>query len=642
MSISNQIQYLRKIISEFDQKYYNTGTSPISDPEYNNLKATLIRLEEGTDIDEDSPTQMVGAVIIEGIPHKHNQPLLSLTNTFNTTESIKKLVRMEKAVGNPLTYVLEDKADGLTCKLTYLDGKLNLMATRGDGHVGALIDISGFYIPNDIPDDNELDIIGELVMTHEVFNQLNEEAYQTATKPYISPRNAAIGILRKSPELLTFVAFSARYHDGSQFEGTEYDLLERVKSYGFNIVQCSEPLTITEVEEALDNWKHVEEYDCDGVVVKVNELTAQDELGDATTNPNWAYAHKQNSEGAPTVLRDVKWQVGVHGSITPVGIVDPVVVSKAVVSRATLHNPMFILGMSLRLGSGVRVIRSGEIIPAIVTTDPTYDDGVLKAIPIPALCPSCGSKLTPSGPELQCRNNTTCPDRVTAQLIRIGSTDGLDLNGLGKVTAAKLVQTDLVKKPSDLFTLTYDRLREAGFKSHESKQLINSLTDIRVPLHKLIYAMCIPDIGVVNSKLLAKIYQSVERLAIVTLDHLYANTPLYPDEITKLYDYFAGENIYDNWPVTVEQDSLITSDDTLPVRTWLITGSLDVSRKVVAAQLEQLGIKLTPTVTKNVDLVIAGENPTGHKILRAKALGIPVEDTAFMLAELKKLSTKEK
>lgn len=614
MSDESRIEYLKRFITECDHDYYIKGKPTIPDEQYDNIKRELIRLEEGSEFDPESPTQRVGAPIESGKAHQHIAPLLSLENRFTLDEVMKEVGRIEKNLDDQL-YVVEDKLDGLTGCLTYINGNLMVVSTRGDGYIGESMDVIKCDVPHSIPDIATLDIVGEFVLPYEMLNRLNEDL----DKPYESPRAAAVGLIRKNIDKLTFIAFSARYHDGSKFSETETDLLTKLEQYGFVVVSHSRPVHARELSDILSNWVKSDEYDCDGIVIKVDDIATQEELGNRKTSPRWGFAYKQNSAGESTVLRDVVWQVGCHGTVTPVGIVDPVKASKAIVSRATLHNPLMILSLGLVLGGGVKLIRSGEVIPAIIGRDPSLDDNP-KPIPIPTCCPSCGNRLKPNGPELRCDNNS-CPDRVIAQVIRIASADALDINGLGDVTALRLVQKGLVKTPSDLFKLNKEDMLEAGFTKSTTEKVCNALSDLTVTLDKLYYALCIPNIGIGNARVLAKAYPSIDLLSNATPDGLLSKTSLEMGEVVSVYDYFSGESIYNDWPIAiVESETKV--NDTLPLRTWVITGTLETPRRVMEAKLAELNVTISTRVGKNIDCIIIGSNPTEHKVNRANVLGI--------------------
>ncbi|AIK15349.1 DNA ligase [Pectobacterium carotovorum subsp. carotovorum] len=667
-AVALRVAELRRVLRHHEYKYHVEDAPEIPDSEYDKLMQELKALEADHPelVTSDSPTQRVGAAPLAAFEQvRHEVPMLSLDNVFDEESylAFSKRIGDRLKNGDDLTFCCELKLDGLAVSLLYEEGVLVQAATRGDGTTGENITSNirtVGAIPLRLEGENiprRVEVRGEVFMKHGGFEKLNEEARRTGSKVFANPRNAAAGSLRQlDPRItakrpLTFFCYGVGLLEGGELPASHWERLMQFKAWGLpvsdRIKLCTGPA------EVLDFYRQVEQtrsslgFDIDGVVVKVDSLALQERLGFVARAPRWAVAFKFPAQEQLTWVRDVEFQVGRTGAITPVARLEPVAVAGVIVSNATLHNADEIERLGLQIGDRVIVRRAGDVIPQIVGIVESERPETVQPIVFPAACPVCGSDVERVEGEAvtRCTGGLICGAQRKEALKHFVSRRALDVEGMGDKIIDQLVEKEYVKTPADLFRLSagiMTGLDRMGPKS--AMNLVNALEKAKsTTLARFLYALGIRDVGESTAANLAAHFGSLETLFAADEDALLevpdvgkivaAHVRHFLEEehnqtvIRELTDP-AGINIY--WP-EVKVVNAEEIDSPFAGKTVVLTGSLSIlSRDEAKDRLTALGAKVSGSVSKKTDMVIAGE-AAGSKLAKAQELGIPVIDEAEMI-----------
>ncbi|MCL1827559.1 MAG: NAD-dependent DNA ligase LigA [Candidatus Cloacimonetes bacterium] len=641
--IKKRIDYLVDYLNKQNQLYYVESNPAISDSEYDHLYSELIDLEAlyPDFAKENSPTKKVGSDIGGGSAPsvKHLQRMYSLDNAFSM-ENIKAFFEkagrfLEKANGlNWLPEVcLEHKIDGLSVNLLYENGFLVKALTRGDGEAGEDVTeniLTIPEIPTVIPFLDTIEVRGEVYMNKATFHKINEERAKNGQKLFANPRNVASGTLKLKDQKsvaerqLQIFIYGVGYHK-EPLKKTHSEVLAFLQSLGFKLnPYYTKASSMEEIEKYCGIWakkKDELEYEIDGIVLKINELSVQQELGYTAKSPKWAIAYKFPAEMKITKLLDIVYQVGRTGAVTPVAVLEPVAISGSIVSRATLHNADEIERLNLKIGDEVEVIKSGEIIPKIL--------GRHDRIRFIEVCPVCASHLVveDAGVIHYCEN-IACPAQIHRRIEHFCSKDAMDIEGLGEAVVAQLLENNLIKTIDSIYHLDYEqfaRLEKQGQKSAENlRQSIEKSK--QNGLDRFIFALGIKYVGQKISKVLASNFQSIDDLIDTDIDSL-CNIEEIGEKIAKsLIQYFSvGENLLlierlKAAGVNPLQHEEPNDSDIFKGKKFLITGSFaDYTRDDLVRIIEKNGGKMVSSVSKNLHYLLVGENP-GSKLDKAATI----------------------
>ncbi|AUQ26601.1 NAD-dependent DNA ligase LigA [Dickeya zeae] len=666
-TVAAQVEALRAQLRYHEYKYHVEDAPEIPDAEYDTLMNTLKALEQAHPelVTPDSPTQRVGAAPLDAFDTvAHDVPMLSLDNVFDEASFLAFCKRINDRLKNEteLAFCCELKLDGLAVSLLYEQGVLVRAATRGDGSTGenitANIRTIG-AIPLRLHGDNipaRLEVRGEVFMKHKGFEALNEDARRTGGKVFANPRNAAAGSLRQlDPRItatrpLTFLCYGVGLVEGGTLPDTHWQRLMQFRDWGLPV---SDRIRLcTGSEAVLDFYRQVEQeretlgFDIDGVVIKVNELALQERLGFVARAPRWAVAFKFPAQEQLTWLRDVEFQVGRTGAITPVARLEPVAVAGVVVSNATLHNADEIERLGIQIGDRVAVRRAGDVIPQIVSVVLSERPSDARPIVFPDRCPVCSSELERVEGEAvtRCTGGLFCAAQRKEALKHFVSRRALDVEGMGDKIIDQLVEKEYVKTPADLFRLDIGiltRLDRMGPKS--AQNLVSALDKAKsTTFARFLYALGIRDVGEATAANLASHFGTLEALQAADLESLQqvpdvgivvaTHVRHFLDEAhnQQVIQALISDEVGIHWPDPVRVD-VEASTSPFAGKTVVLTGSLSLlSRDEAKDRLTALGAKVSGSVSKKTDLVIAGE-AAGSKLAKAQELGIAVIDEAEMV-----------
>ena len=667
-NVTEQIATLRNLIRHHEYCYYVLDAPEIPDVEYDKLIKQLQSLEHDHPelITSDSPTQRVGGVPLSQFASvKHELPMLSLDNVFDelSFNAFNKRVkdRLHLSDSQSVDYCCELKLDGLAVSLLYENGRFIRAATRGDGTTGE--DITSNVktiktIPLVLQGENiptRLEVRGEVFMTHKGFAKLNAEAEKRNERTFANPRNAAAGSLRQlDPKItakrsLSFYCYGVGINEGTTLPDNHYDRLMQFKAWGLPV---SDKVQIRQgAQEALAYFHEIGEqrmslgFDIDGVVIKVNSIAQQEELGFVARAPRWATAFKFPAQEEVTKLNKVDFQVGRTGAITPVARLEPVSVAGVIVSNATLHNSDEIVRLGIREGDYVTVRRAGDVIPQIVAVIQDRRPADSKEIIFPTHCPICGSLIVRDEGEAisRCAGGLICPAQRKEALKHFVSRRAMNVDGLGDKLIEQLVDKDYVKTPADLYKLTLPMLCSLDKVGEKlANNLINALQQSKsTSLNRFIFALGIPNVGEVTAENLVNQLGSLSAIENASLEQLQTVNDVGEVIAESIVDFFQEPHNRDvieqltsaeigiHWP-DVEIQAL-TIDSPFTGKTVVLTGTLSqLTRDEAKDKLKKLGAKVTGSVSKKTDLVIAGE-AAGSKLTKAEELGIKVIDEQEMI-----------
>lgn len=646
-----RIKELVNLLNQYAEEYYTKDAPSVSDQEYDRLYRELVELEEAYPelIQKNSPTHRVGGTILTGFEkYQHEYPLYSLQDAFSYEELVSFDQRVRKEFP-AVTYVCELKIDGLSISLTYVDGVLQTGATRGDGSVGENITENLKRvrdIPLVLPEPVSLTVRGECYMPRASFDAVNLIRQENGEAEFANPRNAAAGTLRQldtkivaERKLATFL-----YNEASPTDCTSQEaVLEKLSGLGF-VVNPNRKIA-NSIEEVWDFIQEVADtrdqlaYDIDGVVIKVNDLALQEELGFTVKAPKWAVAYKFPAEEKEAQLLSVDWTVGRTGVVTPTANLTPVQLAGTTVSRATLHNVDYIAEKDIRKDDTVIVYKAGDIIPAVlrVVMDKRVSD---EKLAIPSHCPSCQSELLHFEDEVALRCiNPLCPAQIKEGLAHFASRDAMNITGLGPAVVEKLFAKELVQDVAGIYRLTKeDLLQLEGFKEKSAQKLVDAIQASKSnSAEKLLFGLGIRHVGSKASQLLLQEFHSIPAIAEADSEKIAAIDSLGMVIAESLKRYFALEGtqiLLDELKVAgVNLDYLgqkAAADAPLAGKTVVLTGKLErLTRSEAKAKLEALGAKVTGSVSKKTDLVVAGSD-AGSKLSKAQELSIEIQDEAWL------------
>ncbi|MEA5104416.1 NAD-dependent DNA ligase LigA [Pantoea sp. S18] len=665
-SVQEQITALRTTLRHHEYLYHVMDTPEIPDAEYDRLMVQLRELESAHPdlITPDSPTQRVGAAPLAAFEQvRHEVPMLSLDNTFDEAGflAFNKRVQDRLKSTDELTYCCELKLDGLAVSLLYEDGLLVRAATRGDGTTGENITANVrtiHAIPLRLHGDNipaRVEVRGEVFITESGFEKLNEEARRTGAKVFANPRNAAAGSLRQlDPRItakrpLTFFCYGFGLLEGGEMPASHWQRLQQFKAWGLPVTDRIR--LAHSADEVLAFYRQVEQerpslgFDIDGVVIKVDSQALQEQLGFVARAPRWAVAFKFPAQEQMTFVRDVEFQVGRTGAITPVARLEPVQVAGVVVSNATLHNADEIARLGLRIGDKVVIRRAGDVIPQVVNVVESERPQETREIVFPSHCPVCGSDVERVEGEVvtRCTGGLICGAQRKEALKHFVSRRAMDVDGMGDKIIDQLVEKEYVLTPADLFRLTAGKLTGLDRMGPKSAQnVVDALEKAKsTTLARFLYALGIREVGEATAANLANHFGELEKVMNADLDALIEVQDVGKVVATHVRNFMDEESnravirdlteeIGVHWP-QVEVVNVEEIDSPFAGKTVVLTGSLSqMNRDDAKERLVALGAKVSGSVSKKTDLLIAGE-AAGSKLAKAQELGIPVIDEAEMI-----------
>ena len=665
-----RINELRGIIHDANRKYYVENSPTLSDYEFDMLLKELEALEKEHPelITPDSPTQRVGSDLkasgtkegkeFEQYPHKH--PMLSLGNTYDITEVQAFADRAEKGIGNSFTFSCELKFDGTAICLTYRNGKLLRALTRGDGTVGDDVTRNVRHIAN-IPQElkvpagsadgrpwpDEFEIRGEIYMPWAAFDRLNEEREKDEEQPFANPRNAASGSLKliDSSQVANRGLECTLYHmlgENLPFQ-THDQALQAAAQWGLPVSDKRKICrSIEEIEEFINHWDTERKnlpFATDGIVIKVNELPYQEELGYTAKFPRWAVAYKFKAEQALTKLLSIDYQVGRTGAVTPVANLEPVQLSGTVVKRASLHNADQMQILDIHIGDYVYVEKGGEIIPKITGVELSQRSEEVTLPHFPEFCPDCGTRLVKDEKEAKsfCPNRDGCPTQIQAKLVHFLSRKAMNIIA-GDATVEQLYSKALVWNIADFYELTQEHLLMLdGWKERSAERFLKSIEESKaVPFERVLYALGIRYVGETTAKSIARHFGTIEKIKDATLEILLEVEDVGEVIAESIVEYFKDETNIEiinrlkaaglKFEAEEAQKAL---SETLKGKTIVISGNFSISRDEMKALIAAHGGKNSGSISGKTAYLLAGEKPGPEKLKKAEALGVEIIDETY-------------
>ena len=649
--MNERMKELVELLNRYATEYYTSDNPSVSDSEYDRLYRELVELEKAhpDQVLPESPTHRVGGKILDGFEkYSHQYPLYSLQDAFSREELDSFDVRVRKELDD-VTYICELKIDGLSISLTYEQGIFVAGATRGDGSIGENITENLKRvkdIPLSLPEKLDITVRGECYMPRVSFDQVNQSRQENGEPEFANPRNAAAGTLRQldtavvaKRNLATFL-----YQEASpSTRDSQEKVLKHLEQLGFVVNQRR--LLAHSMDEV---WAFIQEigrerdqlpYDIDGVVIKVNDLAGQEQLGFTVKAPKWAVAYKFPAEEKEAKLLSVDWTVGRTGVVTPTANLTPVQLAGTTVSRATLHNVDYIAEKDIRKDDTVIVYKAGDIIPAVLRVVESKRVSEEK-LDIPTNCPSCESKLLHFEDEVALRCiNPRCPAQIKEGLIHFASRDAMNISGLGPSIVEKLFAANLVKDVADIYRLTVeDLLLLDGIKEKSAQKLYQAIQASKEKsAEKLLFGLGIRHVGSKASQLLLQNFHSIESLAQANPEEIANIESLGSVIAQSLQTYFATEGsaillreLKESGVNLDYKGQTVAANAALSGLTVVLTGKLErLNRSEAKNKLESLGAKVTGSVSKKTDLVVAGAD-AGSKLQKAQELGIEIRDEAWL------------
>ncbi|HEK9073643.1 TPA: NAD-dependent DNA ligase LigA [Streptococcus equi subsp. zooepidemicus] len=650
--MKKRIRELTDLLNQYRQEYYTNDAPSVSDSEYDKLYRELVELEQTYPayILKDSPTQLVGGTILTGFQkYQHQYPLFSLQDAFSR-EELNAFDQRIKSAFPEAEYLAELKIDGLSISLVYEAGVLKVGATRGDGTIGENIteNIKNIKdIPKRLSQALDVTIRGEAYMSRQAFKTINEERQENGEPEFANPRNAAAGTLRQldtrivaKRQLATFL-----YQEvGLETADSQQKTLERLADLGFSVnshyLLSSSMNDIWDFIQSIEASREELPYEIDGVVVKVNQLAIQEELGFTVKAPRWAIAYKFPAEEKEAEIVSVDWTVGRTGVVTPTANLTPVQLAGTTVSRATLHNVDYIAEKDIRIGDTVVVYKAGDIIPAVLRVVEAKRSNQTP-MPIPTACPSCQSQLVHFEDEVALRCiNPLCPSLIQRSLEHFASRQAMAIAGLGPAVVEKLYSAGLVHDVADIYRLSLeDLLTLDGIKEKSAEKLLAAIEQSKAnSAEKLLFGLGIRHVGAKASRLILETYGDLETLLSVTAEELAQIDGLGLVIGQSLVQYFQQDQAAQLLAELKSAGVNLAYLGQRPDRqaelfgfTVVLTGKLEkLNRTQAKEKLEQLGAKVTGSVSKKTDLVVAGSE-AGSKLAKAQQLGIRIEDEDWLL-----------
>ena len=653
---------LRKKLDKWAEDYYSKDAPEVEDHVYDQNYNRLLELEAEFPeiVTPDSITQRVGGQVNSDFSKvEHEIPMLSMGDVFSKEELKEFDQRMQKLVGHPVAYNVELKIDGLSLSLGYTDGKLTRASTRGNGSVGEDVTANARYIkdiPQVLPEKITTEVRGECYMSKEAFASLNKERDVKGEAVFANPRNAAAGSFRqlnaqvtKKRDLSTFIY---TWVNPPKDITSQHQAIQEMSKLGFHTNQTGKKLSsMDEVFDFIDEYTKKRDslaYGIDGIVLKVDELSLQQELGNTVKVPRWEIAYKFPPEEQETVVRDIEWTVGRTGVVTPTAVMDPVQLAGTTVSRAVLHNADLLKQKDVRIGDTVLLHKAGDIIPEISKVILSKRPKDSKPYEIPTLCPSCGQELVHLEGEVALRCiNPSCPAQVEEGIIHFASRTAMDITGLGPKIVKQLIAKDLVHNVADLYHLTAEDLSQLDhFKEKSINNLLTAIENSKKnSVELLITGLGIDHVGAKAAKLIAQKFKNLSKIMTLGVQELAAIDTIGMTIAQSMTTYFAQDSAKEliedlknsgvNMQYLGEDEPEAVPDNFFKEKTVVLTGKLaHFTRSEFTKQLQERGAKVTGSVSKKTDYVIYGED-AGSKYAKAEKLGIPLLTEEEAIAQLK-------
>lgn len=652
-----RVEELVQLLNKASYEYHTLDKPTITDQEYDKYLKELVELEEEYPelIRDDSPTMRVGGEVIDSFQKVvHEKPMLSLSNVFNEDEIVNFDEKIKKVVKKP-QYVCELKIDGLAVSLKYEDGKFVSAATRGDGVVGEDITHNVKTIKNIPLTLNEkvtIEVRGEIYMSKDSFEKLNEERKKKNIEPFANPRNAAAGSIRQLDSSIAakrnLSAFLYYLPNAADFKiHTHMESLEFMKHLGFPVNPNIRLVkNINFLLEYISNWTEKRDtlpYEIDGIVIKLNDLHDQEEVGYTIKYPKWATAYKFPATLALTKLKEIKFTVGRTGQVTPNAILEPVILMGSTISKTTLHNEDYVLNRDIRIGDIVAIKKAGDVIPEVVEPIVERRTGEETLFVMTHTCPICSSPLEKKDAAYYCVN-PTCDAKKIEGLIHYASRDTLNIDGFGDNIIEDFYNMGYLKNFHDFYQLKEykkELMQLEGFGKKSIENLLDAIEESKKnPLDKLLFALGIRYVGKKTARILARHYQTIDTLKIATYEQLKEIKDIGEVIAKSVYEYFQNEDhlneieklkeagVRTDYTETLEQNSLFSG------KTFVLTGTLSsITREEAKEKIESQGGNVAGSVSKNTSAVIVGEKP-GSKYQKAKELSIPIWDEQTLLEKL--------
>jgi DNA ligase (NAD+) len=661
---AERIQQLRHEIEQHNYNYFVLDSPTISDAEFDGLMRELRSLEEENpdQVTPDSPTQRVGGEVGQGFrPRRHPRPMLSLGNAFTHAQLDAWHTRVRNLIPTAtFDFVVEPKIDGLAIALTYERGAFRVGATRGNGIEGEDV-TANLRTVKDVPKKlatypipEAVEVRGEMYMTAQGFEKMNEERAAEGLPLFANPRNSAAGSLRQlDPQVtarrpLRLWSYAIGYAEGLDIQ-SQWEALELMRSWGFPLNPLVRHVSsMQEVQAFCDEMAAAREtlpYEIDGVVVKVNKVSLQEELGAVGREPRWAIAYKFPPRQATTRLIDIQVNVGRTGTINPYAILEPVIISGVTVKLATLHNEQGIHRKDIRIGDRVIVQRAGDVIPQVVKPVAEERDGSEKIYKLPDKCPSCGTAIIrPESEAMAYCPNPQCPAQRFRWIEHFVSEPAMDIQGLGERLVQLLLDHGLIRDPADIYYLTLEQLMALpGFKEKSASNLIRSIERSKTrPLDRVSFALGIRYVGSQVAEKVSEAFPDMDRIANATVAELEAAEGIGRKTAESIVEWMSRAENRDilrrlkGAGVSWRAEPQAEVEGPLSGTTLLITGRLDgLSRGQAESRLRDLGAKIAPGISKSVDYLVVGAEP-GSKLEKARKLGTPIKDEDWLLDVLEK------
>ena len=686
----SRISELSKIIENHNYNYYILTQPTISDYDFDMLLNKLIDLEKQFPdlVLPDSPTQRVGGDLTKEFKTvKHRYPMLSLSNSYNIEEVKEFISRIKKTIEEDVEFVCELKFDGVSISLTYEKGLFVKAVTRGDGTQGDDVTTNiktirsiPLRLKGNYPDFFEMR--GEVIMPHSSFNSINAEREDLGLQPFANPRNAAAGTikLQDSKEVakrkLDQYCYFMMMDDDKMIFNTHYESLAAAKQWGFNVSNfmaiCK---SVEDIEDFINYWDEKRKelpFDIDGIVIKVNDFKQREILGFTAKSPRWAIAYKFKAEEAHTKLLSVDFQVGRHGTITPVANLEPVQLAGTIVKRATLHNADFIEQLDLHHEDIVSVEKGGEIIPKITAVDLKSRKEDSKKITFIEHCPECGTKLVKAEGETAwyCPNTLGCPPQIKGRIEHFISRKAMNIESLGEGKVEVLFDNNLIRDYSDLYNLTYEKIyglekiiiveddtnlmqenvRKVSFKEKTANNIIEAIEKSKsVPFARVLFALGIKYVGETTAKLIAKAMGSIDNIINASLEELTDIEEVGGKIALSIKDFFADErniviiNKLKEAGLQFEQEKKeVSENQVLSGMSIVVSGVFStMSRDEIKQLIEDLGGKNVSSISKKTSFVVAGDKMGPEKRKKAESLGIEIKTEDEFLAMIGNRDTEQ-
>lgn len=643
-----KIKALREKIREHEYKYFVLDDPSISDAEFDQLMQKLIKLEnEFPDlVKEDSPTQRVGGEVLDEFEKvEHSSTMLSLDNAFGTNDLKDFDQRIQKNIEDEdYQYVVEHKIDGLSAVMRYNSGSFELGATRGNGEIGENITQNMKTIrslPLKIDEKAELELRGEIYLAKSEFKRLNKERLQNDESPFANPRNAAAGSVRQldskiaAERSLSILIYDLISHSEREFE-THLEVFSYLKELGFKVNWHQSAADIEAVIEICERWQDEREnldFEIDGLVIKINDLSLREKLGSTARSPRWAIAYKFPAQQKTTKIKNIEISLGRTGALTPTAILEPVELAGSTVSRATLHNEDEIKRKDIRIGDTALVQKAGDVIPEVVKIIKEDRDGSEKEFEMPKQCPVCGGEvIRPEGEAVTRCTNISCPAQRKESILHFVSRDAMNIEGVGPALIEQLLNNNLIEDYADLYFLKKSHLKDLermGEKS--SKNVIEAIESSKDrEFFRVLYALGIRHVGIGAARILAKNFDSIEEIKLASVSELEAIDEIGPVIAESIVGFFKERHNRDllsrlkQAGIRLEKKVDQEAEKFLDGLKFVFTGSLNnYTRSEVKDLVEKAGGRAVSSVSSKTDYLVIGDNP-GSKFDKAQELGVEI------------------